>query len=687
MPRSSPQSAPRTLPPVFVGRAGELAWLDQWLGASQPPTQVALLQGIGGIGKSTLLRRMADKARAAGAAVAILDLEMTGLAPATLLQHLNGQLPAPAAARAAADGHRLIAIDHYDDANRIDDWVRAELLPQCPARGCLIVVASRRGLPDWWRDDPSWARRIRRFPLQPLTDAEARELLGRSGVGASLREADLKALVRAAHGLPLALAVRANNPELPIDAAAVPFGITTRLFREVTDPGLEAVLDALAVLHHADQDLLGACLEQPVSASLYRRTASLPFVTASPGGLRLHEVIREHLQQDLTARAPHRRNRLQHKAVEAIRRRLGDPLSSSDLRRLDGLNLLYLCREAMASALFFTVPGGEGPEYSIGPLRRQEIPVLQDLLESALVDMNQFRDTAEAHQLLEVVVEHLPGSISVLRQGDGGPEAFTAVIPLHRDSLPILSSFALVSNYLAAFTASELAKLRVPPSQADTFLWIGGPAPGTPEQGRPFWPHLLRHTISLLADGGRLVFVTNSAGIVAGAEPLGFRPVPGTARHPSSAPEPLRYLELDLRHGRFAAWALAFLDDHFSRPTESGSTDEPAGHESAAAHSAAPPSPDELMPYLRWVLKNLPRPGAVDRRTVSRLRRILTAGTPFSPLTPELQQLLRVTYLDGSEPHRKAFAIAEELNISRPTYFRRLNEALAALALVWTAES
>src|SRR5207302_349811 len=49
----------------FVGRENELAFLDQCL-EENPPANVVLIHGAGGIGKSTLLRELARRARAQG---------------------------------------------------------------------------------------------------------------------------------------------------------------------------------------------------------------------------------------------------------------------------------------------------------------------------------------------------------------------------------------------------------------------------------------------------------------------------------------------------------------------------------------------------------------------------------------------------------------------------------------------
>src|SRR5438309_9079163 len=49
----------------FVGRSNELAFVEQCL-EENPPANVVLIHGAGGIGKSTLLREIARRAEAQG---------------------------------------------------------------------------------------------------------------------------------------------------------------------------------------------------------------------------------------------------------------------------------------------------------------------------------------------------------------------------------------------------------------------------------------------------------------------------------------------------------------------------------------------------------------------------------------------------------------------------------------------
>ena len=57
----------------FTGRAAEVAYLSQCLDAEDPPASVVHICGPGGIGKSSVLREVARRARDRGRTVVVLD--------------------------------------------------------------------------------------------------------------------------------------------------------------------------------------------------------------------------------------------------------------------------------------------------------------------------------------------------------------------------------------------------------------------------------------------------------------------------------------------------------------------------------------------------------------------------------------------------------------------------------------
>ncbi|MFH8241542.1 AAA family ATPase [Streptomyces sp. NPDC018321] len=104
----------RSVSPVFVGRAGELATLHDALGrAASAEPQALLLGGEAGVGKTRLVEEFADAARRQGAVVALggcVEIGADGLpfAPfSTALRSLRRQLPGELADAAAGQEEEL----------------------------------------------------------------------------------------------------------------------------------------------------------------------------------------------------------------------------------------------------------------------------------------------------------------------------------------------------------------------------------------------------------------------------------------------------------------------------------------------------------------------------------------------------------------------------------------------------
>ncbi len=108
--------------------------------ADDPPACVVHVCGPGGIGKSTLLREAARRARTVGRSVISVDGRELGPAPGML----------EAALREAARHQRpLVLLDSYELMTALGSCLRHELLPELPDQAMVIIAG--RGDPD-----PGW---------------------------------------------------------------------------------------------------------------------------------------------------------------------------------------------------------------------------------------------------------------------------------------------------------------------------------------------------------------------------------------------------------------------------------------------------------------------------------------------------------------------------------------------------
>jgi hypothetical protein len=312
----------------FVGRARELAFLEDLLGGGSPAA-VVLVHGPGGIGKSTLLRELARRGAARGRTVRLVEGRELAPAPGELERALDGVAAAPAP---------LVLFDTYERLTALGGWLRGRLLPALPADALVVLAGRRPPEADWFQG--GWERVVVELELGPFGDADARRLAGVHGVE---DEATVRRLVEWAEGSPLALALGAD--------AARGGGWTPERLEGRPDL-VRAILRRLgeAELEGADQDVLDvAAVARTVSAALLREVLpdvdadeaeawlrSRTFAERVGGAVALHDLVRRALRADLRRRAPERERELRRRVADHLHDRAarGEPRLIADLADL-----------------------------------------------------------------------------------------------------------------------------------------------------------------------------------------------------------------------------------------------------------------------------------------------------------------------------------------------------------------
>jgi ATP/maltotriose-dependent transcriptional regulator MalT len=140
---------------ALPGRDAERAALLDLVRADRP--LVALVHGIAGVGKSTLLRAFVSDARDRGVRVAALDGRTVEPTERGFLDALGQTLGRPVGdlqdaldALAGHDGRTILVIDHAERLRLLDTWLRLRLVPALPA-GVRVLVAERDGTGAWLR--------------------------------------------------------------------------------------------------------------------------------------------------------------------------------------------------------------------------------------------------------------------------------------------------------------------------------------------------------------------------------------------------------------------------------------------------------------------------------------------------------------------------------------------------------
>ncbi|WP_426570545.1 AAA family ATPase [Streptomyces canus] len=349
--------------PAFAGRTGPLTAFTRALRSCGSARTAAVLyvHGPAGIGKTALLRRFAALARTERHPVVEIDAADVASASDLLTQ----------ADRAHAVAGTVLLVDDADRVRGADGALPHGLLPKAE-QGTVTVVASEHPPDTAWR---AAAGRLglgllHTLPLEPLSDAEARQAL--SGLG--LREEALDAVTEFAHGYPLALVVAASawreggfrGERAPQDLV---LALLDHVIGDVPGPACRQALEIAAHSRWTTEDLLRTALTEPGSspADVFDWLRRRPFVTAERHGLSPIPLARDLLDADMRWRDPSgyrgMHERIRTHLLERVRQALPHELLPATTA------FTYLHRRNGFVSRFVTWEGGD--RYRETPYRRE----------------------------------------------------------------------------------------------------------------------------------------------------------------------------------------------------------------------------------------------------------------------------------------------------------------------------
>ncbi|MGW2513879.1 ATP-binding protein [Streptomyces scopuliridis] len=156
----------------FVGRENELTSFRSAVADNGPP--VLYVHGPGGIGKSTLLRRYAHEARAAGRMVVGVDGHTVSPTPEDFAHAAGEALRRPDA---------VLLIDTFEVCQGLEGWLWERFLPELPL-GAVAVIAGRVAPGTRWITDSGWRDHLTVIALRNLPPGDATAYLRAYGVPA-----------------------------------------------------------------------------------------------------------------------------------------------------------------------------------------------------------------------------------------------------------------------------------------------------------------------------------------------------------------------------------------------------------------------------------------------------------------------------------------------------------------------
>jgi hypothetical protein len=622
----------------FVGRAHELSRLSE-LFSPTGSTRVIHLHGPAGIGKSALLREIARRGRA------------QGWTPRTI--EGRDLAPTPEALVAALDGlddeeRPLLLFDTYERISGLDGLLRVDVLPGLSA-ATRVVFASRRPPARGW-SEAGWDAVTRVLEVGPLSDADARALLEASGIeGEQLPE-----LVASAGGSPLALRLlvdtvgEAHGPG-PLDVSSPDQvrGLMRRLTEAELDPRHHDVLAVAAIARVTTFGLLEAVLPDQDPGTALEWLASRSFAEPLAIGFTLHDLVRRAARADLLHSDPERER--------AMRRRIADYLYSRAITGELALSI-DLAHLIDSPALRWGYSWEAANRYHVDDLRPGDIEALQTRMSE--IGYNGWWSLSE--QLMRAA----PARAAVVRDANQRPVGFTIVV--------------------TPGNAPELARQD---PQLGTWLRYAEQVLGT--RDAVIWQASVNLTGNL--DSPVQAMLGMSGILRSGLDNprYGFLPINprlrgGVAFAAATGARHVPELDVPVPDGLIECHVLDF---------------GPGGvlgyqRDDVYKETGAPPptrDPDLLAAAVRYALRNLHRPselaasplavgGTPAERANSVRTRLTSAIDETFGSTPD-ERLLRSVLIQGClDPETTHEQAADDLHVSRATYFRKLRTATERLS-------
>jgi hypothetical protein len=397
----------------FVGRTREMASLLKCLEDEYP--LVVHIHGIGGVGKSALMKVFSMKAQERGATVVILDSPLMEPTERGFLQELgnaigleNPTLEDIVSKLEILGSQVFLVIETYELFRLMDTWLRQVFVPALSENVRLILVGREPPTPSWLTA-PEWQGLFSSIALGPLEQDEALELLLRSGVS----ENNSQRINRFAQGHPLTLKLAASaaleRPSLDLqdlDEHKIIQELSRLFLVDVADRETREALEAASVARRITQSVLGAMLPDSPTEEIYNKLSSLAFVDSMRDGLRVHDAVHEAIAASLRASDPSRYLEYRRSAWKQLREEV-KTIGSRELWRYTA-DMLYLIENPVIREAFF--PSGS-QQLAVEPARSED--------QTAIYEITEQHESPDAAKFLKRWWQKYPKTFHVVRGEDG----------------------------------------------------------------------------------------------------------------------------------------------------------------------------------------------------------------------------------------------------------------------------
>jgi hypothetical protein len=434
---------------ALVGRHAELERLEDFALGDEPV--VMYIQGIPGIGKTHLLNALTARIGAKGVSVVRIDTRWCEPSAAAFYQAISREIGASESEDSAAvvaslsdrSKQNLLVLDSYESFRLLDSWLRQVFLSSLGVN-VRTILSSREPPRPAWRIDPAWRGLFDSMVLETLSAEVALEYLTSQGV----REGSARELNRIARGHPLALSL---GMALHFAGGQVRGSAATRhevlehmaaLFLEGADSETKQIVQAACLVRTATAPLMAAMLPHIPADEALDRLRALPFVSAGPHGLLVHDAVRGPVTAALKSRDPARYQAYRRAASQVVRDQYRQAARSDQWRCT--ADVLYLLEnENMREGFFPTTESS----VSVEPARADDWTSISAIIRNF--------DRSESRQALEQWWHYHPESFFVVRDEHGGVQGFYVAIVASKVHKNVLARDPLAASWARDLPHSE----------------------------------------------------------------------------------------------------------------------------------------------------------------------------------------------------------------------------------------